>query len=444
MKNLMKIFTSICVMALMFVSCEKESNVTEVSVRIQPSLIAKSGVMTKASNHDVFSEFYTAISDGTLVAEEYDLTFTEVTNGITYHFTGHWNLYDMVTIKAGVYRVVGTSKAKGEFMQDRASLVINDLVEVSAYSDKVVVSADYDCYLLVFSADNLTAVRNYNGVDFTPLYKFKDYFYTFVNDKLFVDNAEEAFIDGCSENGASFKIRTDNFPFVNGMYYVYSGVMGTFVVPEMQDGWGEYVETESNPEVEGFGRIASVVDLGLSVLWSTWNLGAENEFDYGGLYGLGDPTGYLTSICASDYYYVGVGGSICGTEYDLATVKWGDDWRLPTSEELEELVTNCSWESETNNNINGVRVTGPNCNSIFIPYAGDRTGNTVANRGTEAHLWAGDEYSVVHGPGYYDIDIKNGAVVNQLPILPCYGGRDGSSMVIGQTIRPVKNFVTFK
>ena len=40
---------------------------------------------------------------------------------------------------------------------------------------------------------------------------------------------------------------------------------------------------------------AQPIDLGLSVKWASWNVGASSPEDYGGLYGWADPTGNNTS-----------------------------------------------------------------------------------------------------------------------------------------------------
>lgn len=47
--------------------------------------------------------------------------------------------------------------------------------------------------------------------------------------------------------------------------------------------------------------VANFVDLGLSVKWAEWNMGASSVTDRGGYYGWGDPTGELYSNSSSDY-----------------------------------------------------------------------------------------------------------------------------------------------
>lgn len=102
------------------------------------------------------------------------------------------------------------------------------------------------------------------------------------------------------------------------------------------------------------------VDLGLSVSWATCNVGANVPEAYGD---------YLS------FNYKGVEDAtnapqdISGTKWDWATHLWGNAWRLPTASEMYELL-NCKWETVTYRNTKGARITGPNGNSIFIPFAG--------------------------------------------------------------------------
>jgi hypothetical protein len=131
---------------------------------------------------------------------------------------------------------------------------------------------------------------------------------------------------------------------------------------------------------EGVGnRIHEAVDLGLDVKWANCNIGANVPEQYGGLYGWGDPTGLLTSRIFSDYIGLDPPQDICGSDYDIAHIQWGEGWRLPSFEEILELKEKCSWTwiSKTFNNkiIYGMKVTGPNGNYIFLPAAGVRGGD---------------------------------------------------------------------
>ena len=42
--------------------------------------------------------------------------------------------------------------------------------------------------------------------------------------------------------------------------------------------------------------------------------------------------------------YIDIGDNIYGTKYDAATVNLGSDWKMPTKDEFQELLDNCTWE----------------------------------------------------------------------------------------------------
>lgn len=136
--------------------------------------------------------------------------------------------------------------------------------------------------------------------------------------------------------------------------------------------------------------VAEAIDLGLSVKWASFNIGASKPEEYGGLYGWGDSSGEITSENLDDYPSVTPPASICGTQYDIATSTWGSDWRMPTQAEFEELASDCTWEWSELNGINGMKITGINGNSIFLPAGAHRTGDSVSNQiGQRGSYWSG-------------------------------------------------------
>ena len=109
--------------------------------------------------------------------------------------------------------------------------------------------------------------------------------------------------------------------------------------------------------------VAEAIDLGLSVEWASWNVGATAPEEFGGYYAWGE----TEMKSGDDYENLDIGSDISDTEYDVAHVKWGDGWRMPTLEEFRELATGCSWEWTSVNNVYGLKGTGPNGNFIFLP-----------------------------------------------------------------------------
>lgn len=142
-----------------------------------------------------------------------------------------------------------------------------------------------------------------------------------------------------------------------------------------------------------------MVDLGLSVKWAGWNVGASRPEEYGGYYAWGEleeKSDY--SLNTYQYYdqankaYQFIGDNISGTQYDVARTQWGGNWRMPTKEEFQELVDRCDWEWAKYNGVSGQKVIGPNGNSIFLPAAGYRHGQHFSYRGSDGHYWMGDFY----------------------------------------------------
>lgn len=153
------------------------------------------------------------------------------------------------------------------------------------------------------------------------------------------------------------------------------------------------------------------VDLGLSVKWASCNVGAESPEDYGSYFAWGEtevkddyaPFGYkfrtgtgmtLTKYCTENYYGNVDNKTVLDPVDDTATASWGNDWRMPTLDEMKELINECTWSWTTQNGVNGYVVTGPNGNSIFLPAAGrrDRMSKEISGHG-----WSGDYWSATLG-----------------------------------------------
>ena len=153
------------------------------------------------------------------------------------------------------------------------------------------------------------------------------------------------------------------------------------------------------------------VDLGLSVNWATMNVGTSWPEGYGGHFAWGE-TWAKDDFSWETYHHCNgsyntltkynwnpdYGGDQqiytcdCKTTLELtddaARKTWGGSWRIPTPEELNELITKCTWTWETLNEVNGYRVVGPSGRSIFLPAAGIGIGKTTNNMGVAGRYWS--------------------------------------------------------
>ncbi len=149
------------------------------------------------------------------------------------------------------------------------------------------------------------------------------------------------------------------------------------------------------------GNHPHLIDLGLpsDTKWACCNVGAQTPTDYGGYYAWGETE-------EKDYYYWStyihcdgsegtchdLGNDIAGTEYDVAHVKWGGIWLMPTCSQQEELLNNCSYEWTIENGVYGGRFTGSNGASIFLPASENRWCNLPSNVGSIGYYWSSTQY----------------------------------------------------
>ena len=185
--------------------------------------------------------------------------------------------------------------------------------------------------------------------------------------------------------------------------------------------------------------VPEAVDLGLSVKWASFNLGASKPEEYGGYYqwaGLEDVTDtsiYLdwdncpynidssywtgwTKYIPSDKssYWSGTGNpdnkTVLDPEDDVAHVQWGGNWRMPTVAEFQELDNHCNKVWATINGVNGIKFTSKkNDNSIFLPAAGYRGIDDLYSVGSDGYYWSSSLLTDCPYDAYY-MNFDSGSV----------------------------------
>lgn len=149
------------------------------------------------------------------------------------------------------------------------------------------------------------------------------------------------------------------------------------------------------------------VDLGLpsGAMWATKNIGSHSPVDIGDYYSWGEvetkdsytKNTYKWGVCDTEEHVLKYNDTDKKTrldpEDDVAKVKWGGRWRMPTKEEFEELLNTCevnfvAYPDDSSYKV--YEVKGPNGNAIYFHLCGYMTMDKVRDYNQRAYFWSSD------------------------------------------------------
>ena len=207
-----------------------------------------------------------------------------------------------------------------------------------------------------------------------------------------------------SSKGGKFSINLDDLQPEHTYYY------RTYVRINENRYYGD-VKSFTTTEVAL--QKSGAVDLGLSVKWAACNLGAKAPEEYGSYF----EWGATTENKAMTYYdknkttgsynsrFTDLGNEISGTQYDAARVQLGNPWRMPTKDEMQELLDKCTNKYLKYKGTEGVLFIAANGNCIFLPATGkkvisysDNGKITQEDTGVNGNYWSGTIYETLVGP----------------------------------------------
>ena len=159
------------------------------------------------------------------------------------------------------------------------------------------------------------------------------------------------------------------------------------------------------------------IDMGLSVKWATFDIGATKVGEYGKYFQWGDTQGYTSSQVGSgggkkyfywsDYKYCDDSATTL-TKYnndssygtvvdnktvlestdDAATVNMGNGWRMPTEAEYTELINACNQTWDNTNNWKIFTLKTDSTKQLVFPASGRGFYGSVRYQGSNGCFWS--------------------------------------------------------
>ena len=182
------------------------------------------------------------------------------------------------------------------------------------------------------------------------------------------------------------------------------------------------------------------IDLGLpsETKWACCNIGAKKPEEAGHYYAWGETKekevyswkNYSDSRDGTKY------GIYCFTHHlnwgnmvnNVAHVRWGGKWQMPTPEQFKELINNCDSKWTSIKGVNGRLFTGKNGANIFFPAAGQRNVFTLNTYGNYGYYWSETEYEANDGYKAYYFHFYNGQA-----------STSSGDLSIGRSVRAIIN-----
>ncbi len=260
-----------------------------------------------------------------------------------------------------------------------------------------------------------------------------------------LETATVTILDGNGDYGIC-----DSSPLV--FWYSFDGTTLSITGTHVSEGYIEIMDNVSGEKAKVFVKVTEshrelqpicpddhhphMIDLGLpsGTMWACCNVDTEHPenqspTNYGGYYALGeieeksvyDESTYTHYDQESNTWEEL--GDFSGTNNDVAHMRWGETWLMPSSEQMDEMLNTCAYEWKNINGVDGGLFTGKNGSSIFIPAAGYRSGTSLEENGEWGYCWGVDQNN---NPYYIYLNSDEG-----------WYGFNGGDRVSGRSVRPI-------
>ena len=192
------------------------------------------------------------------------------------------------------------------------------------------------------------------------------------------------------------------------------------------------------------------VDLGLSVVWAAWNVGASKPEEVGNFYAWGETTTkdayYINSYTLANYYKDAEEAMQLDASHDAATVNWGNQWRMPTADEIMELKRSDQLQKQryTLNGVEGLLCTASNGKSIFFPNTGWRDYSSDVKDPTHLGFWSSTVSSTNTDEAYSYYSDPSGTIFEGIGSVLATVSLRCNGLTVRPVRRPDVRFLDFK
>ena len=187
------------------------------------------------------------------------------------------------------------------------------------------------------------------------------------------------------------------------------------------------------------------LDLPSGRMWATMNVGASTPEEYGDYFAWAETApketyawstlAYWNPTTGKPTYYTGISSSHLMDVDDAAWVNWGDDWRMPTKEDWQELLDNCikiPVYSSDGTSVNGLMFLSESnpTKGIFLPANGLKNDESLQGVGTNGYYWSSDLNTETPGQAYQmNFTVGKGTATHKV---------EARARYTGCAVRPVK------
>ena len=339
---------------------------------------------------------------------------------------------------SGVNGQLGTSKANGAtiFLPAAGVRYRTDLYGAGHFGDYCSPSLDVsqpDCaYRLDFSDGTVfsdSRLRRDGRSVRAVLEERKEYVVNFYDgDSVLIESQKVR--EGMSANEVAAP-ENDGYKFVGWSDSSFVNVKENLKIYALYE--KNVTTTDQGVTVSGKVGIYTYVDLGLpsGTKWATYNVGATKPTEYGDYFAWGETkpkkdynfdtykwckgsSRSMTKYCTKSDYGTVDNKKVLDAEDDAATANWGSAWRMPTWDEIKELLDGCSWELVEDFNGSGVNgqlgTSKKNGSTIFLPAAVLLCDTNLSNAGGDGNYWSSsldESYPI----GAYILSFLDGFIV---------------------------------